>query len=340
MQVDVANVITDSVTLYKTYPGSLTADNTVNVVARVNGRVSDPKFKGGDHVTKGQVLFTIYSNNYDVTLKSARASLEKAKADNAYAEQHYIAVNKAFEKNAVSQMELAQALSDRDQSRAAVEGAQAALQDAQLNVDYCTVKAPITGYISKNIYSGGQYISGEASPVTLTTIYDDAKVTANFTIEDDSFLKMFENRDKQHVVDYSAIPIVFEEKLPHDYTADLSYMSPSLNASTGTMAIEAKIPNPYHELRSGMYCTIKMPYMVEPDGILIKDASISTDQLGKYVYLVNDSNKVVYTPIEVGDLYNDTLRLVTKGLTPGSRYVTSALLKVRDGMTVDPRLIK
>lgn len=336
MAVDVAQVEVDSVTIYKTYPGTLTADKTVDVVARINGRVSEPMFKGGDRVEKGQVLFTIGSNNYDVTLRSAQASLEKAKADNAYAEQHYQAVNRAYEKNAVSQMELAQALSNRDQSRAALEGAKAEISNAQLNVGYCTVKAPISGYISTNALSGGTYVTGEGSPVVLATIYDDDYLNANFTIEDDSFLRMFENPNNRHMVDYSAIPIEFEEPLPHQYTADLSYLSPNVNASTGTMSLQAKIHNQHHELRSGMYCNIKMPFKVDPKGMLVREASISTDQLGKFVYVVNDSNRVVYTPIEIGDLYNDTLRLVTKGLTPESRYVTSALLKVRDGMTVKP----
>ena len=79
-----------------------------------------------------------------------------------------------------------------------------------------------------------------------------------------------------------------------------------------------------------------LPYAVDPKAILIKDASIGTDQKGKYVYVVNDDNKVVYTPIEVGELIDDTMRIVTEGLTPDSRYVTKALLKVRDGMTVKP----
>ena len=72
--------------------------------------------------------------------------------------------------------------------------------------------------------------------------------------------------------------------------------------------------------------------------MLIKDAAIGTDQLGKYVYVVNDSDKVVYTPITVGDVYRDSMRIVNSGLSPDSRYVTRALLKVRDGMKVKPQM--
>ncbi len=102
------------------------------------------------------------------------------------------------------------------------------------------------------------------------------------------------------------------------------------------MLLKAELDNSYGELKDGMYANITLPYAIVPDAILVKDASISTDQAGKYVYVVNDSNKVVYTPIKTGELVRDSMRIVTSGLTPQSRYVTQALLKVRDGMEVKP----
>ena len=74
--------------------------------------------------------------------------------------------------------------------------------------------------------------------------------------------------------------------------------------------------------------------------MLVKDASLGTDQLGRYLYTVNDSDRVVYTPVKVGELYDDSLRIVTSGITPSTRYVTRALLKVRDGMAIRPVLTK
>lgn len=89
-----------------------------------------------------------------------------------------------------------------------------------------------------------------------------------------------------------------------------------------------------------MYTNVHMPFGENAKAILVKDSSIGTDQLGKYLYVVNDSDKIVYTPIKTGDLYNDSLRVITEGIGPNSRYVTSALLKVRDGMTIKPIEIK
>lgn len=335
-QIDVSQVRTDSVTLYKEYPGTLTADRRADVYCRVNGYVSQPRYKGGDFVRQGEILFTIDAPDLKNAVDEAQAALATAQSQNDYAEQHYQAVAKAYESQAVSKMEVAEALSSRDQSRAAINSAKARLADAQQEYGYCTVRAPFSGHISSNIHSGGSYVNGAGSPVPLATIFDDAKVTANFALEDDSFLRMFENPNNRHMLDYSAIPVEFGEELPHSYTADLSYMAPNVDPSTGTLVLQAAIQNPYRELRAGMYCTIRMPYKVDPKAMLVRDASIGTDQLGKYVYVVNDSSKVVYTPIKTGDLVADTMRLVTEGLRPGDRYVTSALLKVRDGMTVKP----
>ena len=335
--IDVSNVIIDSVTLYKEYPGTLTADRTANVYCRVDGYVSRPKYTAGDYVAEGQVLFTVEAPDLKNAVDEAEAALATAISQNDYAEQHYRAVAKAYESRAVSKMEVAEALSSRDQSRAAINSAKARLSDARQQLGYCTIKAPFSGHITMNEHSGGSYVNGAGSPVALATVYDDASVIAVFSIEDDSFMRMFESPNNRHLIDYSAIPVTFGEKLPHSYTADLMYLAPNIDASTGTLNIQAEIKNPYHELRSGMYCTIRMPYKVDPKAMLVRDASIGTDQLGKYVYVVNDSSKVVYTPIKTGDLVADTLRLVTGGLKPHDRYVTSALLKVGNGMKVKTR---
>ena len=89
-------------------------------------------------------------------------------------------------------------------------------------------------------------------------------------------------------------------------------------------------------LKSGLYVTITLPYSEQKDAVLVRDASIGTDQLGKFLYIVNDSNIVRYRHIEPGQLVDDTLRQVISGIRPDERYVTTALLKVRDGMSIKP----
>ncbi|MCM1111235.1 MAG: efflux RND transporter periplasmic adaptor subunit [Clostridium sp.] len=335
-EIDVAEVMTDSVTIYKTYPGRICADNSVDVVGRVNGTLLTKQYEGGDLVKKGQILFTIEDQTYRDAVAQAEAQLATARSQNEYSTKQYAAMKKALESDAVSQMEVLSAKNSMESSAAAIKEAEAALSTARIDLNNCVVRAPITGHISTNTESVGTWIEGGGAPVVLATIYDDAYVNANFYIEDVSLLEMFTHPEYSHGLNFKAIPIRFSESLPHDYTGDMTYMAPSVDSSTGTLLVQAKIRNEYNELRDGMYTEVSLPWEDDPKAMLVKDAAISTDQLGKYLYIVSDSDKVVYTPVEVGDLYQDTLRVILSGINPGDRYVTKALLKVRDGMTVKP----
>lgn len=336
--VDVAVAGTDSVTLFKTYPGTIHAASDAAVMCRVNGMLTTIDFDGGAIVRKGQLLFTIDPSTYRNALAEAQAAVAEAESNNRYAEAHYTAVERASASNAVSQMEVAQALSNRDTSRAALSNARAALQQARDNLALCYIRAPFDGRISSSKFADGNYIAGEGSPVELAHIYADQKVDAYFSIEDASFLRMFTNPNNRHLINYDSIPVKFTEPLPHKHYGRLFYLAPNVDTSTGAMQLKCNIDNRWGELREGMFASVDLPYKVDPQAVVVRDASIGTDQLGKYIYVVNDSNRVVYTPITVGALANDTMRIVEKGLAPGARYVVSAMLKVRDGMPVNPRV--
>lgn len=338
--VDVAIPIVDTVTLSTVYPGYLTANSSVNVVAKVNGQITSKTFDGGSMVEKGKVLFTIDPSDYNDQVSQAQASLTTAISNRDYAKAHYEAVKKALESEAVSKMEVVQAESDYHQAEASIKNARAALDNANRLLSYCTIEAPITGMVTDNTLSTGNYVTGQSSPVTMATIYDTSTVSANFAIEDDRLHDIINSLALKDSLDFKKIPVEFEEPLPHDYTGEISYVAPNLNNSTGTLKLKCRIQNPYRELRPGMYVKVNLPYSKLPDAILVRDAALGSDQLGKYLYVVNDSNKVVYTPVEVGPLYQDSLRVITKGLKPTDKYVTKAMLKVRSGMTVNPRITK
>lgn len=330
--MSVTEVIEDSVMVTKNYPGMLVADNTVNVVGQVNGHITSVHVSGGEYVRKGQVLFTIDPTLYANAVAEAQAALNTARADYEYAEEHYNAVSRALASNAVSKMEVSQAKSDRDQALSQINNAKASLATAQTRLGYCTVTAPISGHISSNMLSQGSYVAGEASPVTLATIYDDSKVKVKFSIDDD----IYETIANGTLLtgDYDHIPVTFSEPMPHSYTGKLYYMEPAIDPSTGTMQIEAKIDNPYNELRSGMYATVSIPYVTRPHALLVYEASVGTDQRGRYMYTVGDSSQIVYTPVTVGEAVGDSLCIITSGLKPGQFYVTEALLKARPGQKI------
>lgn len=336
--VEVAEAFTDSVVLFNTYPGYLTAEYYAQVVGLVNGRLETMNYSSGQFVNKGQVLFTIDPTLYIDALHRAEATLKSNESNLEYSKSHYQAVQKALEDNAVSKMEVLQAESDYNQAIASVNDSKAALHTAQVNYGYCTVTAPISGYITNNKLSIGNYITGADSPVLLAEIYDHTHLYVNFEVEDAKYEKMTAGQKRIDDILYKNVPLKFQEPLKNTYTCDLTYIAPAVDRSTGTLTLQGKITNIDNELKEGMYVTISLPYGENPEAVLVKDASIATDQLGKYMYVVNDSNIIVKRRIEVGEIFHDSLRVVDKGILPGDKYITKALLTVRAGEKVKPIL--
>lgn len=333
-EVSVAYPEIDSVMLRKSYPGFLTANNEVELVARVNGTLIAHPYQPGQKVKKGDILFRIDDSTYRNSLQQAQAELAQAQASYDYYSKEYEKMLKALELDAVSEMEVSQTKSNMDQAAAQISSYKAAVETAQTTLGYCTVRAPFDGRVSQWNFDTGSYVAGEGQATVLATIYDDSTVYANIQIDDDSYLDLVNNAKEG--LDLSQMPVTFSEELPHSYTASLNYLAPEIDKTTGTMLVRAVIDNPYGELKSGMYAVIGLPYEALQKAVLIEDAAIGTDQLGKYIYVVNDSDKIVYTPIEAGDVVNGTKRVVIKGITPDERYITKAMLKVRDGETVKP----
>lgn len=338
--VDVAYPITDSITLTSTYPGYLSAAAQVDVVGRVSGQLLSKNYTSGQYVKKGMTLFRIEDSKYRDAVQQANAALATAISTRDYAQSHYAAVKKASESDAVSKMEVIQAESALKQAEASIRNAQAALETARTNLNYCTVVAPISGNITSATLDAGNYINGEGNSVKLATIYDSSILTAQFSIEDDKLIELLNENKRDSALNLENIELSFSDSITHKYSGNLTYTAPAVNTSTGTIRLQCRIKNTYDELKPGMFVKVNLPYQTLDHAILVKDASLSTDQLGKYLYVVNDSDKIVYTPVTVGPLYQDSMRVVISGLKPDSRYVTKALLKVRDGMTVKPKVVK
>ncbi len=336
MPVSVLAVGEDSILIRQTYPGVLTAKSQADVVARVNGTILNQLFKPGDYVRSGQPLFTIESTIYRDAVKEAQAQLSDANSAYGYASRQYDAMKRALASDAVAEMEVIKAKSTMEQAQAQIRQAQAALKDAQTKLGYCTVRAPFSGYITDATLKPGAYVGGEMSPVKLATVYDNSTLEVTFSIPDGAYIEMFTSGAGRQHLNFNDMPITFSQPLAHDYSGSVSYLAPSVNTSTGTLELKARVNNPYNELKDGMYATIALPFRSEAHAMLVKDASVQTDQRGPYLYIVNDSNKVVYTPIKTGELYQDSLRVVESGVKPGELYVSKALLKVRPGVKVKP----
>ena len=334
LPIEVAAPTVRDITLTREYPGYLKADATIPIMGRVNGTIIKRNFTEGSHVKKGDLLYVIEPTLYENAVAQAEASLQTAIAQQEYAHSNYERMQAAISSNAVSKIELLQAKSNVESSNAAVDNAKAALKTAKTKLGYCYVTAPVDGSISLTKQPTGAYIAGEMSPVELCRLYKDDIMYAFFDIPDIQWLR--KTVATNNSIDQSGITFTLGEGNAIERNATIDYLSPNVNTGTGTLQIRAMLPNSDGLLKSGSYISIIMPYDRIENALLVKDASIGTDQTGKFIYVVNDSNEVEYRRIETGSIIDDTLRLVTAGLEPGERYVTKALLKVRNGMPITP----
>ncbi len=336
LAISVAKPIVKDITLTKDYPGYLTTEKTVNLVARVNGTLQSVSYAPGGRVKKGQLLFVIEPTLYNDKVAQAEAELKTAQAQLEYARNNYSRMKEAVKSDAVSQIQVLQSESSVTEGVAAVSNAEAALSTARTNLGYCYVRAPFDGTISKSTVDIGSYVGGSLQPVTLATIYKDDQMYAYFNVADNQWLEMSMNNQQPTKELPKKIMVQLGKEGTESYPATLDYLSPNVDLNTGTLMVRANFDNPQGVLKSGLYVSITLPYGEADHAILVKEASIGTDQLGKFLYAVNDSDIVHYRHIEIGQLINDTLRQVLGGLSPQERYVTEALMKVRDGMKIKP----
>ena len=336
LAISVAKPIVKDITLTKDYPGYLTTEKTVNLVARVNGTLQSVSYAPGGRVKKGQLLFVIEPTLYNDKVAQAEAELKTAQAQLEYARNNYSRMKEAVKSDAVSQIQVLQSESSVTEGVAAVSNAEAALSTARTNLGYCYVRAPFDGTISKSTVDIGSYVGGSLQPVTLATIYKDDQMYAYFNVADNQWLEMSMNNQQPTKDLPKKIMVQLGKEGTESYPATLDYLSPNVDLNTGTLMVRGNFDNPQGVLKSGLYVSITLPYGEADHAILVKEASIGTDQLGKFLYAVNDSDIVHYRHIEIGQLINDTLRQVLGGLSPQERYVTEALMKVRDGMKIKP----
>ncbi len=336
-KIEVSKPLVKPIVLHRDYPGYLSSNNIVDVVGLVSGYVTLQNFSSGQYTNAGDLLYTIDPTVYKNEVEKAEANLSSAEASLDYYENNYQRMLEASKSNAISQIDLIQAETNVRTAQANVQNAKAALKTAQTTLGYCYIKAPISGFLTTSGAGEGEYVAGgEGNPFKLTTIYNNDPMYAYFNIEDNQYLMI---RMQSHNWESSLPKKVFVNMQEGDFPpieATPNYISPFVNLKTGTLTLRAFFENSEYDLKSGMYCTVSLPYGEDENAILIPDASTGTDQLGRYIYIIDNNNIVSYRHIEVGEIIDDSLIHVKSGLSPDERFVTKALLKVRSGMKVEP----
>ena len=339
-KVDVAAPVQRTVTRYLEATGNTAPIKTVDLVARVQGFLQSIDYQDGAFVKEGTTLFKIEPETYQLKLEQAKAAEAGAQASVRQTDADFKRQSDLVSRQAVSQATLDNSTSARDNAQANLQQAQANTRIAEVNYGYTKVSAPFDGIVSAHLVSIGELV-GVASPTQLASIValDPVYVTFNVTEKDVLRFRAEARRRGLTPADLKQFPVEVglqtEDGYPHQGMLD--YAAPTVNQSTGTLAVRGVVPNPDRVLLPGYFVRIRVPVDKQQNALLVPDTALGSDQGGRYLLVVNADNVVEQRKVQTGPL-DGGLRVIEGGLKGDDRVVTAGLLRVIPGQKVDPQL--
>ena len=340
--VSVIEVGTQEVGEYGEFVARTEAVKTVDLRARVEGTITKRLFTEGQTVTKDQLLFEIDRDNYQAAYQEAEANLKSAEAEEVRTDKDYQRGLELRPKGFISQSDLDTLSTNAAKARAAVKGAKAALQNAEVNLGYTRIYAPFSGEIGTVRYNVGNLVGPSSEP--LATLLQDDPIYANIQIDESSYityLQEFSNEQgevrvhSQPPEEAITITLVLPNGTIHDHKGAINYAGIEVNASTGTVNLRAEFPNPSGIVRPGLYGTLIIESEDKINQPVIPQYAVQEGQQGKFVLVVDANNTVKSRSITTGRRLGP-LWVVTAGLNSGDKIIVEGLQKVRSGTEVTP----
>jgi membrane fusion protein, multidrug efflux system len=320
--------------------GQFSAIDRVELRAQVGGTLTEIHFKDGQIVHKGDLLFVIDPRPYEIRLAQAQAALETATARVALASNQLSRAQSLKRNEFATQETVDQRTNDQDASRAAVEDAKARVRDAELDLEYCRVRAPFTGRIGARQVSIGSLVAGSraaTSPTTLlTTLVSLDPLYLDFDMSESDFLTFSRERARVGgpLANKVAISLSDENRFAREGTLD--FIDNALDRSSGTIHARATVPNPDLFLAPGQFARLRVAIAPPTQVYLLPDAAVMLDQSQRLVMTVGPDATVKPKIVTTGDLRGG-LRVIQSGLEASDRVVIDGLVRAIPGTKVAPQ---
>lgn len=332
-------VSVEDVRIYGEYVGRIRAQQFVEIHARVEGYLEKMLFDEGTYIRKGQTLFQIDATLYKARKKRAEAQLTKAKAQALKAERDLNRIRPLFELNAASQLDLDNAIANYEGAVADVAVCEADMVQAQMTLDYTTVKSPISGYISERNADIGALV-GPGSQSLLATVVKSDTVQIDFSMTSLEYLKSkarnvnLGQKDTSRTWDpYVTVTLADGTRYPYQGLVD--FADPQIDPKTGTFSVRAEMPNPDHILLPGQFTKVRLLMDVREDALVVPSKAIAIESGGAFIYVVRPDNIVEKRFVELGpEVKNSTV--VERGIVKGEYIVVEGYHKLSHGMQVEP----
>jgi RND family efflux transporter MFP subunit len=344
--VTVSRPVMREVTEASESTGTTAAFESVDVRARVSGFLEQVHYQAPARVNRGDVLFTIDARPFQNRLDAEQAGLEARKAQLPKVEFDADKLQRLFQTGTASQDELTTALAKRDSLRAEIAGAQAKLEQARLELDWCQVTAPISGRISRNLVDPGSIIAADST--LLAQIVNDDIIYVYFNASEQDVLMLREqSRQGQFSGDEAPatqpnirelhwpihVGLMTEHGYPHEGVLD--YAAPAVDPSTGTIQVRGRFGNADGALMPGLFVRVWVPTSKPYAALMVTERAFGFDQGQRYLLVVGDQGVVNRRDVEVGPLQNG-MRVVRAGIDADDRVIVNGIQRVRPGVTVKP----
>ena len=330
----VETVSVQDASLQSTYPATINGIQDVEIRPKVSGFLTQVCVSEGQTVNAGQVLFVIDNETYQAQVRQAQAAVNTAQSGMKTAKLTFENTKQLHANKVVGDYELQTAENTYLSAQAQLAQAQAALASAQEALSFCYVKSPAKGVVGTLPLKKGALVS--ASNV-LTHVSDISTMDVYFSMTEKDMLTMSQAEGglKSAVEAFPALKLQLADGTVYGYEGHVTTISGVIDRSTGSVQLKAQFPNPDKLLKSGGSGTVIIPRSANA-AIIIPQTVVMEVQNKKFVYLVNDSNKVQYTEISVDPQTDGNNYIVTSGLKVGDKYVTNGITKLTDQMEIVP----
>ncbi|MCH7338312.1 efflux RND transporter periplasmic adaptor subunit [Acinetobacter higginsii] len=333
--VDVASVISQTITDWQEYSGRLEAIDQVDVRPQVSGKLIAVHFKDGSLVNKGDLLFTIDPRPFEAELNRAKAQLASAEAQVTYSSANLGRNQRLIQSNAIAHQELDQAENEARSANANLQAAKAAVETARLNLEYTRITAPVSGRISRAEVTVGNVVSAGNGAQVLTSLVSVSRLYASFDVDEQTYLKYISNQRNS-----AQVPVYLGLANESGFSREgyISSIDNNLNTTSGTIRVRATFDNPKGVMLPGLYARIRLGGGQPRAAILISPTAIGVDQDKRFVVVVDAKNQTAYREVKLG-AQQDGLQIINSGLQVGDRIVVNGLQRIRPGDPVNPHLV-
>jgi membrane fusion protein (multidrug efflux system) len=311
--------------------GQVEGSKQVEVRARVSGILQKQFYNEGDAVKDGAPLFEIDRAPYEIALSQARAQLAQATAQVDQARREEARLKPLVQDRAVSRKEYDDATSSRQLAEAAIQQANASIRQAELNLSYTRVAAPLAGITGRAEHSIGTLITTDASGSLLTTINQVTPVWVRFSLAEGDLAKLPDGRLNR------STPVVMELLLPdgspYPLKGRLNFAASAIDTRLGTQQLRAEFDNPRQLLLPGQFVTVRITAGERDKVFLVPQAAVVQTEKGNLVFTVDAEGKARATPVKTGDWIGKDWTILS-GLNAGDKVVVDNLLKLQPGAPV------